>query len=253
MNITKSNLRRLIREEISSTYANPVEGLTGLMQEFDIPKHARKKLSNTLQTVCKNSGGPLDASYEAEKIRGLDQIDPDFYSRAVDLIRKEKSVYESRTISVSRNQIRLLVKESMSSSSTSILTEEELQEIAPIIGAIGRMAGSVASKALQKGAAGVTSALQKSPKLASSITSLLRKSVDKLPNLSRYLDSLEIDLDNPDFGALSQVLRNPDEKITGELDKVMKSASQQLSKAEKCECPSLEELQAAQEELAKSG
>ena len=89
MKVTDKELRKIIREELSSSYVTPVSGLTGLMQEFDVPFHSRKKISQTVQSVFRNDGGPLDASYEVEKSLRLDNLPEDFYVQAFDLVKKE--------------------------------------------------------------------------------------------------------------------------------------------------------------------
>lgn len=89
MKVTDKELRRIIREELSSSYVAPVSGLAGLMQEFDVPVQSRKKISQTVQSVFRNDGGPLDASYEVEKSLRLDNLPEDFYVQAFDLVKKE--------------------------------------------------------------------------------------------------------------------------------------------------------------------
>jgi len=247
MNITKSELRRLIREEISSTYVAPVEGLTGLMQEFDIPNHARKKVSNTLQTVCKSSGGPLDASYEVERSAGLGNIPEEFYSQAFDLIQKDSRVHEEhRRTQVSRRQINLFLKEAMNTSESPVLTESELNEIAPMIGkmlaSLGGKALSKVGNVMSKGAVAVGKKIASNPKLQGAVMNLVKKASGKLPELAKFIDATGIDLDNIQPDQVQQMFNN--EKIRGSLDKVLKQGSEQLEKAEGC--PSLEDLQKAE-------
>lgn len=91
MKVTDKELRKIIREELSSSYVTPVAGLTALMQEFDVPVHSRKKISQTVQTVFKSDGGPLDASYEVERLLKIDNLPMDFYTQAVDCVRKDST------------------------------------------------------------------------------------------------------------------------------------------------------------------
>jgi len=89
MRVTKSELRRIIREQLSDAQSTPVNGLTGLMQEFDVPLHSRKKVALALLKVYRDNGGPLDASYEVEKSMNLNSLPEEFYTQAVDLVKKE--------------------------------------------------------------------------------------------------------------------------------------------------------------------
>jgi len=247
MNITERSLRKLIREEISSSYVTPVDGLTSLMQEFDVPMHSRKKISKTVQDVCSQNGGPLDASYEVERTLGLSTVPEEFYNQAVELIRKDPRIHEdTRRFQTSRRQINLFLKEAMNPSDSPVLTEAELNEIAPMI---GKMFASLGSKAvgkfgdvMAKGAVAVGKKIASNPKLQSAVMSMVKKASEKLPELKQYIDATGVDLDNVSPDQLQQMFDN--EKIRGSLDKVLKQGSDQLEKAEGC--PSLEELQAAQ-------
>ena len=91
MNKTNSDLRKLVRETLSVSYDPPVEGFTKLMQEFDVPHQHRKKISQTIKSVFKKNGGPLDAAYEVENLLKIDSLPMDFYTQAVDCVRKDTS------------------------------------------------------------------------------------------------------------------------------------------------------------------
>lgn len=253
MNITERSLRKLIREELSNSYVAPVDGLTGLMQEFDVPVHSRKKISKTVQDVCSQNGGPLDASYAVEReVKNLN-LPEDFYARAVSLVKETKLLKtEARSVQITRRQLSLLLKEYSNETDQLLLTEEELNEIAPIIGAIAGTLGRVAASAgpmLARGVSGLGRIAAKTPKLVQSIGRLASKAVDKLPNLKKYAEKIGLDFDNVDIGKLTDMLKEPPDEIKGELDKLLKGSADQFKQQDKCDCPSLEELQAAQKDL----
>ena len=69
-----------------------------------------------------------------------------------------------------------------------------------------------------------------------------------MPNLSKHLDKINLDLDKPDMLKLADLMQNPPAKAKGEIDKMLKSASKDIKKAANCQCPSLGQLEAASEE-----
>lgn len=241
----------MIKEQIKKLDSIPVEGLTSLMQEFDVPMSSRKKLSQTLKNVYCANGGPLDVAYESERVLGLNTPPEDFFYRAIEIMEKEPGIQrESRRILVSRRQIRLFLKEALSPSTSPVLSEGELNEIAPLIGRIAaglgpKMTGKIGDM-LAKGASGISKKIASDPKLQQTVMSLIDKSADKLPQLKQYVDAAGIDLENPDFGKISDMLSN--DKLKGELDKVFKQGSQQMDKAEECDCPTAEEMEKAGQE-----
>ena len=89
MKVTDRELRKIIREELSSSYVAPVEGFAKLMQEFDVPQRHRKKVSQTIKSVFANNGGPLDAAYEVENLLKIDNLPTDFYTQAADCVKKD--------------------------------------------------------------------------------------------------------------------------------------------------------------------
>lgn len=248
MKVTKRELRRIIREQLSDSQSTPVNGLTGLMQEFDVPMHSRKKVALALLKVYRDSGGPLDASYEVEKSMNLNGLPEEFYTQAIDLVKKEKSVtLEAKRVQITRRQIRLLVKEAIADPGNTTLTEAELNEIAPIIAGLGRAVASI-GPVLARGAASVGRSVSKTPKIANTVSNLVKKASSKMPNISKYLDVIDLDLDDPDLTKLSDMIANPPDIIKGEMDKILKNAASEMKKAEKCDCPTLEDLLAAQKE-----
>jgi len=154
---------------------------------------------------------------------------------------------------VTRRQIRLVLREGMNKTGKTSLTEAELLEIAPVIGAIARVLGPAAARlgpTLMKGATKVGQMVSKSPKAQKAIQGLLKKSKDKLPQVSQAMDKMGIDLDNLDFEKLSGFLQNPPDEVKGELDKLFKGAGGQMEKAEECECPTPEEVKQAMGDIA---
>ena len=101
---------------------------------------------------------------------------------------------------------------------------------------------------LAKGAKAVAGKVAKDPKLQQTVMSLVKKSSDKLPGIKQHMEKAGIDLDNPDFSKISDMLKKDD--LKGELDKVFKQGSEQMEKAEECDCPTMEELQKAKDEVA---
>ena len=243
MNITKKELRKLIRETISDSYDTPVNGLTGLMQEYDVPLNSRKKLSKTLLAVANESGGPLDAAYEVSQTLKIKDLSEEFYTQAFSLIRDENILTsESKTVRISRRQIGLILKESLNDTGKPVLTEAELNEIAPFIAALKNFGKAILALPF-KGAYAVAGKLAKDPKVQQMVMPMLKKAADKLPNVKKYIDAAGIDLKNPNFDEISKMFSN--EKLKGELDKMLKQGGEELKKAEECDCPSLEDLQKA--------
>jgi hypothetical protein len=246
MKITSTNLRKVIRVSLSDSYSSPVEGFASLMQEFDIPTHSRKKLSKTLQTVYTNNGGPVDALFEVEKTLNISNLPEDFFNQADALMKKERLLRtEGKTIQVTRRQINLFLKEAHNESSELILTEEELNEIAPLLVRAAAGLGSAikgAAEFLAKGATAVGKQIAKNPKFKKVVTDMVSKASQKMPNIKQYIDAAGVDLKNADDNTLTQMFNNP--KLKGELDKVLKTAGTQMKKAEECDCPTPEEMKA---------
>ena len=246
MKITSTNLRKAIRVSLSDSYSSPVEGFASLMQEFDIPTHSRKKLSKTLQTVYTNNGGPVDALFEVEKTLNISNLPEDFFNQADALMKKERLLRtEGKTIQVSRRQINLFLKEAHNTSSELILTEEELNEIAPLLVRAAAGLGALAKGAagmLAKGATAVGKQVAKSPKFANMIKNMVSKASNKMPNIKKYIDASGIDLKNADANTLQSMFSNT--KLKCELDKILKQGGEQMKKAEECDCPTPEEMKA---------
>ena len=70
-----------------------------------------------------------------------------------------------------------------------------------------------------------------------------------MPNLSKYMDEEEIPEDGSDVASSMEMIEDPPKEIKGELDKIMKTAGTQMKKSADCECPTPEEIAAAEEEL----
>ena len=143
---------------------------------------------------------------------------------------------------ITKRQLSLLVKEATAPGSASVLTEEELNEIAPMISMMARSLGSNATKAfaktLEKGIQGVADYIEKNPEQIEKIGAMIAQSVDKLPGIQKMADALG---DNPDPAKIASVLSNPPDEAKADLQKMYQGASDQLEKAEDCECPSPEE------------
>jgi len=159
---------------------------------------------------------------------------------------------KNNRMKISRRQIRLFIKESNNKDrGKTALTEAELTEIAPVVAAIGRAIPAIASRMgpmLKKGVSGLKG-ISKNPKAAEALKGLLQKSKGKMPNLSKAMDKLGLDLDNLDMEKFSSFLNDPPEEASGDLDQLMKSASGQFEKAEECDCPTPEEVKAAMDAL----
>lgn len=246
----EKELRAIIRESILDSLSayDPVDGLTGLMQEYEVPFESRRRMIQALHRVNDAKGGPLDFSYEAEKVVGTESLPEDFYSRAINLVRSRKSeIQESKKVYITRRQISLILRESFNDAGVSVLTEAELNEIAPFLAALGKIGKSVGSF-LSKGAKSVASKFSVDPNIQKTVLPMLQKSADKLPNVKKYMDAVGIDLEKPDFNEIGKMFSN--EKLTGELDKMLKQGSDQIEKAEECDCPTMEELQKAKDEVS---
>tara|TARA_Y100000592_G_scaffold90324_1_gene148803 strand:- start:1737 stop:2216 length:480 start_codon:yes stop_codon:yes gene_type:complete len=143
---------------------------------------------------------------------------------------------------LTKRQLSLLVKEATAPGSASVLTEEELNEIAPMISMMARSLGSNATKAfaktLEKGIQGVADYIEKNPEQIEKIGAMIAQSVDKLPGIQKIADSLG---DNPDPGQLANAIANPPKEAEADLQKMFQGASDQLEKAEDCDCPSPDE------------
>lgn len=143
---------------------------------------------------------------------------------------------------VTKRQLEILVKEAVAPGTKSVLTEQELNEIAPMISMMARSLGKGATKAfssvLEKGIQGVSDYIKKNPEQIEKIGVMISQSVDKLPGIQKIADSLG---DNPDPGKLAGALANPPEEAKADLQKMFQSAGEQLEKAEDCQCPSPEE------------
>ena len=252
MNITEHELRRIIREAVCKACNNPsdpIAGLTGLMQEYDVPMSSRQGVAQALHKVHDLNGGPLDFSYEAEKVKGFVPLPEDFYSKAISMVRNNKVVHkESRRIKLSRRQVSLLVREVLNKSDRSVLSEAELNEIAPAIAALVRVAPRLIPH-LARGARGVAKYVKKNPKNSFRVARLINKAKDKMPNLSKHMDDNEIPTDGSDAGSLIGMIEDPPDKINNELDKVLKSAAAEAKRAEKCDCPDIEEIEQAKKDL----
>ena len=157
-----------------------------------------------------------------------------------------------KRLKITRRQIRLFIKESHNQDrSSTVLTEAELTEIAPVVAAIGRAIPAMASRMgplLKKGVSGLKN-ISKNPKAAEALKGLMQKGKGKMPNLSKALDKMGLDLDNLDMEKFSEFLNNPPEEASGDLDKLMQGASEQFEKAEQCDCPTPEEVKAAMSAL----
>ena len=153
---------------------------------------------------------------------------------------------------VTRRQLKLLVKEASSPGELSILTESELHEIAPIILGMFRGLGSVAAKTFtslaKKGAQGVGQYLMKNPKAAQSVTALISKSKDKLPGVKKFVDEMLGGKLDP--ATVAVAMQNIPKDVEADLNSMMKSAGQEIAKAEECECPTAKEQQSMMGKLA---
>ena len=70
-----------------------------------------------------------------------------------------------------------------------------------------------------------------------------------MPNLSKHMDDNEIPTDGSDVGSMMSMIEDPPDKINNELDKVLKSAAAEAKRAEKCDCPDIEEIEQAKKDL----
>jgi hypothetical protein len=132
------------------------------------------------------------------------------------------------------------------------LTDDELNELneaAPaLIPVLARLAPRLIP-ALARGAKGAASFLKKNPKAAFRVMKLVNKAKDKMPNLSKFMDDEEISEDGSDVASNIEMFQDPPKEIKGELDKIMKTASEQMKKSAECDCPTPEEIAAAEEAL----
>ena len=149
---------------------------------------------------------------------------------------------------VTRRQLELLVKEASAPGELSVLTEAELHEIAPIIGAIAGIAGrglAAVGKVFTKGISGVAKAVTKSPKMMNSVRSLLTKAKVKMPKINKFLQGIDLESLSPEM--LSMALQNAPSEVQGDLEKVIKNAADGLKKAEDCACPTADALEKAED------
>ena len=135
---------------------------------------------------------------------------------------------------VTKRQLRLLIKEARAPGEISILTEAELNEIAPVISAMFRGLGSMGAKAManmaQKGISAASAFIRKNPAVTEKLVGLVMQSADKLPGIKKMLKDM-----GPADIALA--LQNPPKEAVADLDKMLKGAGKELAKAEECECP----------------
>lgn len=155
---------------------------------------------------------------------------------------------------VTRRQLELLVKEATASGGKSVLTEAELNEISGLISAMARGLGKSVTKTfakvLEKGVKGVGEYLAKNPEKIANIMALAKQSADKLPGIQKMLDDLGADAEDP--AKLAMALANPPKEAEADLTKMYQGASDQLEKAEDCECPDPEEEKSVMSKLGSS-
>lgn len=139
---------------------------------------------------------------------------------------------------VTKRQLELLVKEASTPDETSVLTEAELNEIAPIISAMFRGLGGMGAKAManmaKKGITAAGAFIQKNPAVTEKLIGLVMQSADKLPGIKKMLKDMGKDATPAD---IALALQNPPKEAMADLDKMLKGAAGDLKKAEECECP----------------
>jgi hypothetical protein len=139
---------------------------------------------------------------------------------------------------VTKRQLRLLIKEARAPGEISILTEAELNEIAPVISAMFRGLGSMGAKAManmaQKGISAASAFIRKNPAVTEKLVGLVMQSADKLPGIKKMLKDMGKDVAPAD---IALALQNPPKEAVADLDKMLKGAGKELAKAEECECP----------------
>jgi hypothetical protein len=151
---------------------------------------------------------------------------------------------------VTKRQLDLLIREALSTPDHMLLEEAELHEIAPIIAAIGGLAARGAAavgSVFSRGVSGVAKAVTNSPKMMNSVRSLLTKAKGKMPNIDKFLNSLDLEKLDPEM--LANALENAPEESKGDLEKIMQNASDEFKKAEECDCPTADELEKAEDSV----
>lgn len=151
---------------------------------------------------------------------------------------------------ITHRQLKILVKEASAPGHQTVLTEEELYEIAPIIAAIGGLAARGAAavgSVFSRGVSGVAKAVTNSPKMMNSVRSLLTKARGKMPNIDKFLNSLDLEKLDPEM--LANALENAPEDAKGDLEKIMQNASDEFKKAEECDCPTADEIEKAEDSV----
>jgi hypothetical protein len=154
----------------------------------------------------------------------------------------ESHLPDSKRLLVTRRQLSLLVKESLNDGTTPVLTESELNEIAAIIATIGKSVMGALGGLLKKGLTAVGEKIASDPKLMKTVAGLVDKATEKMPEVKKYLDSVGIDLQNPDPKKFSAVLQAPPSEIKSSFEKIFQGAERQVEKAEECQCPTLDDM-----------
>jgi len=151
---------------------------------------------------------------------------------------------------VTKRQLDLLVREALSTPDHMLLTEEELNEIAPfitsLVGALGRGTAKIFGDLAKMGIEKVGKWVAENPEEVEKIMGMLQQTAEKLPGVQKAVDQI-----GDDPAKAVSLLQNPPEDIKADLDKMLKGAGEQLEKEEECECPTPEETDGIMSKLGK--
>lgn len=150
------------------------------------------------------------------------------------------------TVKVTKRQMELLIKEASAPGTETVLTEAELNEIAPVLAQIGGMLGKGAAKLGQLAVKGAQAAGPKIAQMASkskqffaATKDMFAKAAEKIPELKAMMKMVK----NPQD--LETLLKNADPKLKKTLDKMIKQMGGQMKKSGDCDCPTPQEYEKA--------
>ena len=151
---------------------------------------------------------------------------------------------------VTKRQLDLLIREALSTPDHMLLTEEELNEIAPfitsLVGALGRGTakrfGDLAKAGIEKAGEWI----KDNPEQVEKIMGMLQQTAEKLPGVQKAVEQI-----GDDPAKAVQLLQNPPEEMKSDLDTMFKNAGEQLEKEEECECPTPDETEGVMDKLGK--
>ena len=142
--------------------------------------------------------------------------------------------------------MELLIKEASAPGTETVLTEAELNEIAPVLaqitGILGQGAqklGQLAVKGMEVAGPKIAAAAKRSKEFFSATKDMIAKAAEKIPELKAMMKMVK----NPQD--LETLFKNADPKMKKKLDKLVKQMGGQMKKSGDCDCPTPKEYEKA--------